>query len=188
MVSGIGFSKVGLALLCASSVLGMSACSGDDDYDGDRGPRPELPSGMLEVRWSIAGRTDAEVCDEVGAVAFQMDLYDEGYFVGDIEVPCADFSVTQELYVDDYLARSTLLDEDGFFVVRRVVEDFFDVSENQVTRLEMDFPDMAAAPMEPDAGVPASDSGGPPAPAETDAGLSPPPDAGDAAATDAALE
>jgi hypothetical protein len=184
MVSRIGLSKLGLALFCCTGVLGLSGCS-DDDYDGDRGSRPELPYGTLEVRWSIEGRTDADACEEVGAVAFQMALYDEGYFVGDLEVPCADFSVTQELYVDDYLSRSTLLDEDGFYVVRRVIEDFFEVAEGQVTRLEIDFPDMAAGPMEPDAGMPAADAGGEPVPGEPpDAGVSP--DAGDAAAADAA--
>lgn len=177
-------SRVGVALFCGAGVLGLGACSDDDDDYGDRGPRPELPYGTVEVRWSIGGRTDAEACEEVGAVAFQMALYDEGYFVGDVEAPCADFGATQELYVDDYLARSTLLDEDGFYVLRRVFEDFFEVAEDQVTLLEMDFPDMAAAPMEPGTATDAgADAGGEPAPGEQlDAGASPPPDAGDAGA------
>jgi hypothetical protein len=187
-VSEIGLSKFRLILLCGAALLG-SACSDDDD-DYDRGPRPELSYGTLEVRWSIDGRTDAEACEDIGAVAFQTDLYDQGYFVGDLEVPCADFSVTQELYVDDYLARSTLLDEDGFYVVRRVVEDFFEVGEDQVTLLEMDFPNMAAAPMNPsagaDAGVSPADAGGEPEPGEPpDAGPAPASDAGDAGTADA---
>jgi len=139
----------------------------------------------LELSWSIDGRTDSTVCEEVGAVAFAVELYDEGYFVGDLYVPCEDFTTSQDLYVDDYLARSTLVDEDGFAVFRRVVEDFFDITEGEVTRLVMDFPSGAApvTPPAPDAGAPVPDAGEP----ATDAGLTSDdlPAAPDAAAPDA---
>ena len=175
-------SRLSLALLCSTTLLGSTACSEDDYDDYANEPRPEPTYGTLEVSWSIDGRTDADACDEVGAVAFHMNLYDEGYFIGDIHVPCADFATTQELYSDDYLGRSTLVDENGFAIVRRVVEDFFEIAEGQVTRLPMDFPGTPAVPMEPgsqDAGVPPADSG-----AEPDE--PPPPDAGPPAEADAA--
>lgn len=176
-------SRLSLELLCSMALLGLSACS-ENDYDDyvDR-PVPDPIYGTLEVSWSIDGRTDAAACDEVGAVAFHMNVYDQGYFVGDLHLPCADFSVTEELYVDDYLGRSTLVDDRGFAVVRRVVEDFFEVAEGQVTRLAMVFPSMPAVPMAQDAGVLPADSGAEPPP-EADAA---PPVEVDAAAPDAGL-
>ena len=98
-------------------------------------------------------------------MAFRADVFDEGFFIGNVEVPCEDFTASQELYLDDYLVRSMLLDIDGASVMRRVVEDFVDIGDGLVTRLVLDFPSAAAVPMAPsdepetDAGAPRPDSG-----------------------------
>jgi hypothetical protein len=113
--------------------------------------------------------------------------------VRDVSVPCEDFEATFELYVDDFLARSSLLDERKVPAVGRIIEDLFVIEEARVTHLVMDFPS-AAVPTDPvpDAGapVPASGDAGPgvePDAAPPDDG-EPPPDDGtpDAGAPDAA--
>jgi hypothetical protein len=168
-------STTGSRLIFAA-LLDLSGCSDDGD-DGGGGPRPEAPRGMLDLAWSIDGQRDAALCDEIEAVAFHMDVFDQGFFVGFIEVPCADFVASDELRTDDYVGRSTLIDSDGFAVSSRVIEDYFYIAEGQVTGLAMDFPSAGGLPMSQmgDAGVPPADAG---ADAEGDAGS----DAGDAAA------
>jgi hypothetical protein len=185
---------------CAGLVSLLLAVSCDDDDDfgpgGPSEPRPSSATGTLVFDWSIQGRQDAEACVEVGAVSFDAIIVDEGWVIRDVSFPCEDFEASIELYVDDFLARSSLLDEEKAPAVGRIIEDLFVIEEGRVTHLVTDFP-TAPVPMDPesDAGVPGSGDGGPSASpdaappdeeAPPDAG--PPPEDGtpDAGAPDAA--
>lgn len=161
-------SSAGLACLLAVG------CD-DDDFGpygpgGPGGPGEPTVTGTLVFDWSIDGRKDAEACVEAGAVTFDAIIVDEGWVVRDVTVPCEDFEASIDLYVDDFLARSSLLDESLVPALGRIIEDLFLIEEGRVTHLVMDFP-LAAIPTDPvpDAGTP------PPGPA--DAGPLPTPDA-----------
>ena len=185
-------SRAGLA-----SVLLAVGCSDDEfDYPGPSGPvGPPSATGTLVFDWSIEGRQDADACVEVGAVSFDAIIVDEGFVIRDLSVPCEDFETSVELYVDDFLARSSLLDEDKRPAVGRIIEDLFVIEEGRVTHLVMDYLG-APVPMDPapDAGVPAPADGGAtvspdaaPPDEETPPDSGPPPeDAPDAGAADAA--
>lgn len=128
---------------------------------------------MLELGWSIEGSQDAAACEDLSAAAFQVAIIDRGFLVDVIRTPCADFEASFTLYIGEYLTRSTLVDENGYFVVQRVFEDYLPIGEGQVTRLFMDFPSISL-PMPPatDAGV---------TPEGADAGAQQVPEAPDAA-------
>lgn len=122
-----------------------------------------MATGTLEMSWSIEGRQDAAACEEVGAIAFDTVLYDQGFAIGRWRAPCADFERSIDLFVDDFVTRSTLIDVNESAVLRRVVEDRFVILEGQVTQVVIDFP-LPGSPMppSPDAGAaPASDAGAP---------------------------
>jgi hypothetical protein len=106
----------------------------------------------------------------VGATAFEIAIFDEGFFVTEVEAPCDVFTTSLQLYVDDYVARTTLVDAFNDLATGRLVTDFFVIREGEVTRLSIDFPSRSAVAA-PDAGniAPAPDAGViPPAP---DAGV-----------------
>jgi hypothetical protein len=135
-----------------------SGCSDDDDHDEGR-PLPPIGTGTLQFSWTIDGLSDLAACEAVAATAFEIQVFDEGYFVNGAQAPCDAFETSVELYVDDYVSRVTLVDVDGYAVTRRVVEDYFLIEEGQVTRLAVDFP-TGAPGAEPDAGVvPPADAG-----------------------------
>jgi hypothetical protein len=176
------------------SALAAGGCSDDDDdYPTQPPPGSGSATGTLVFDWSIEGRQDADACVEAGAVSFDAIIVDEGFVIRSLSVPCEDFEASVELYVDDFLARSSLLAESRRPALGRIIEDLFLIDEGKETRLILDFP-IAAVPMEPmdpvpDAGAPASPDAGPVV--SPDAG--PPPDAGtpdeatpDAGAADAA--
>lgn len=189
LLSSAGLVSVLLALGC------------DDDEFGSAGPSgpsgPPAATGTLVFDWSIEGRQDAEACVEVGAVSFDAIIVDEGFVVRDLSVPCEDFEARVELYTDDFLARSSLLDEEQRPAVGRIIEDLFVIEEGRVTHLVMDYQG-APVPMDPvpDAGTPvpgvdggftvSPDAGAPDEDTPPDAG--PPPEDGtpDAGAADAA--
>ena len=162
-------SRYPLILACLVPFLAV-AC--DDDDDDWRRPPPELPEavGSLVFDWSIEGRQDADACVEVEAVTFEAIIVDEGFIIGGVSAPCEDFEARVDLYEDDFLARSSLLDASGRPALGRIFEDLFVIGEGQETRLVMDFPSQPV-PMDPvpDAGLPPST-----------------PDAGEAATPDAA--
>jgi hypothetical protein len=139
------------------SALAASGCSDDDDFGAPPPPPPGPGSavGTLVFDWSIQGRQDADVCVEVGAISFDAIIVDEGFVVGDVSAPCEDFEASVDLYVDDFLARSTLLDDRRLPALGRIIDDFFLIDEGLETRLILDFPG-TAVPMEPapDAGLP----------------------------------
>lgn len=181
-------------LVCALVAVGCT----DDDFGPPRPPGEPASTGELVFDWSIQGRQDAEACVEVGAISFDAIIVDEGFVVRDLSVPCEDFEASVRLYVDDFLARSSLLDDRSVPAVGRIVEDLFVIEEGRVTHLVIDFP-AAPVPMDPaaDAGMPAPGSGdggssvSPDAAAPdepTPSGGEAPPDAGtlDAGAADAA--
>jgi hypothetical protein len=186
-------------LLSTAGLVSLLLAVGcDDDEFGPYGPSgpggPVVPAvtGTLVFDWSIDGRQDAEVCVEVGAATFDAIIVDEGWVVRDLTAPCEDFVASIELYVDDFLARSSLLDERTVPAVGRIIEDLFVIEEGLVTHLVMDFP-LAAVPMEPtpDAGAPlpgVSDAGPIATPDAAPAEEEPPPDDGtpDAGEADAA--
>jgi hypothetical protein len=183
-----------LAGLGCALVVGCS----EDEFDPPRPPGEPSSAGELVFDWSIQGRQDAEACVEVGAISFDAIIVDEGFVVRDLSVPCEDFEARVDLYADDFLARSSLLDDRSVPAVGRIVEDLFVIEEGRVTHLVIDFP-AAPVPMDPvpDAGVPGpvSGDGGPsvspdaaPPDEETPPDGEAPPDAGasDAGAADAA--
>lgn len=150
-----GVSRLLLTGACSLFAL-LCACSEDDGFDPQRPPpTTQRPTGTLVFDWSIEGRKDADACDEVGALTFEAIVVDEGFVIGDVSAPCEDFETSVELYADDFLTRSSLLDVEGVPALRRIIEDIFVIAEDKVTRLVMDFPS-AAEPMDPvpDAGVP----------------------------------
>jgi hypothetical protein len=106
-------------------------------------------------------------------VAFQTAVYDQGYGIGRWRAPCEDFETSLDLYVDDFFARSTLLDINESAVARRIVEDAFDIADGQVTRLVIDFP-LPSSPMAPvdtpDAGAALPEDAGAVPASEADAG------------------
>jgi hypothetical protein len=157
-------------LVCLLVAVG---CTDDNDFDPRAGAVPSGPpsaKGTLVFDWSIEGRQDADACVEVGATTFDAIIVDEGYVISELTVPCEDFAASIDLYVDDFLARSSLLDDRRFPALGRVIEDLFIIEEGRVTQLVMDFP---STPVPRD---PAADAGAPP-PGSGDAGSVASPDA-----------
>jgi hypothetical protein len=189
LLSSAGLVSVLLALGCNDDEFGPIGPSGPSG--------PPAATGTLVFDWSIEGRQDAEACVEVGAVSFDAIIVDEGFVVRDLSVPCEDFEARVELYTDDFLARSSLLDEEQRPAVGRIIEDLFVIEEGRVTHLVMDYLG-APVPMDPvpDAGapVPGVDGGSTVSPdaaapdEETPPDAGPPPEDGppDAGAADAA--
>ena len=137
------------ALLCP-------ACS-EDTYDPNVSPRPV---GTLELSWSIDGRADAAACEALGAHAFEAIIFAGRLFITEREPPCTDFATSVDLFVDDYIARTTLVDVNDFLATRRVVEDYFQINDGSVTRLSVDFPSDSAPPLTDTAeAVPGADAG-----------------------------
>lgn len=147
-----------LTSLCCA--LLASGCADDDGYD-ERRPLPPPGTGTLQFNWTIGGASDLAACEAVEATAFEIQVFDQGFFVTGAQAPCDEFETTVELYVDDYVSRVTLVDAEGYAVTRRVVEDYFLIEEGQVTRLAVDFPTGSAGPgPDGDAGVvPPADAG-----------------------------
>lgn len=178
MLESIRVSRFLLSTACLISALAAIGCSDDDDFGAPPPPPgPGTAVGTLVFDWSIQGRQDADACVEVGAISFDAIMVDEGFVVGDVSAPCEDFEASVDLYVDDYLARSTLLDDRRLPALGRIIEDFFVIDEGLETRLILDFPG-TALPMDPapDAGLP---DGGPGDVASPDAAPNEPPsDAG----------
>ncbi len=141
-------------VLLASFVAACSTMACSDDDPVSAGPNPSIPTGTLELGWSIEGSQGAAACEDLSAAAFQVAIIDRGFLVDVIRRPCADFEASFTLYIGEYLVRSTLVDENGYFVVQRVFEDYLPMGEGQVTRMFMDFPSISL-PMPPtaDAGV-----------------------------------
>jgi hypothetical protein len=131
------YKPILFASVC-SALLAMG-CSDDDD-DDERPSVPPLGVGTLQFSWTIGGESDLAACEAVDATAFEAQVFDQGFFVNGARAPCDEFATTLELYVDDYVSRVTLVDPDGYAVTRRVVEDYFQIEEGQVTRLSFDFP------------------------------------------------
>jgi len=165
-------------LVVSSSLLVLGACAEDDDdhYRGYPPPPPDT-TGTLEFQWSIGGERDPAACASAGALTFQSLIADGGYVVDDIVADCESFEASMPLYTDDFRARSALVNNNGFPVLRRIVEDLFVIEEGRVTRLVIDFP-LPPVPLSPDAG-------GMPPVSEADAGA-PPVEVIDAGSSDAA--
>lgn len=146
------------SVCCALLVTG---CSDDHDDDDQRGSLPPRGTGTLQFNWTIGGESALAACEAVEATAFEIQVFDQGFFVTGAQAPCDEFETTVELYVDDYVSRVTLVDAEGYAVTRRVVEDYFLIEEGLVTRLAVDFPTGSAGPR-PDGdagGVPPADAG-----------------------------
>lgn len=165
-------------LLSSAALVSLLLNVGCDDDEfgpygpsGPPGPGAPVASGTLVFDWSIEGRQDPEACVEFGAVTFDAIIVDEGWVIRNLTLPCEDFEARVELYVDDFLTRSSLLDETGAPALGRIIEDLFVIEEDRVTHLVIDFP-AAATPMDPtpDAGVP------PPGAADGGPTEEPPPD------------
>jgi hypothetical protein len=154
-------SKLGLLCVASCAVIFAAGCDDDDDFDAP--PVGPPASGTLSLSWSIDGRQDAAACEEIGAVAFWTAVVDQGFVVEDLRVPCDEFRASLVLYADDFLVRSTLLDDAGLQVVRRVVEDTVVIEGDQGVELSIDFPGVALPPT-PDGGI------GPGLPGAPDAG------------------
>jgi hypothetical protein len=164
----------------------LAGCSEDDNQF--YGPsRPVELDGVLQYRWSINGRQDADDCADVGAVLFESLVLDEGFVVDGVNVPCEDFEATMPLYRDDFMARSAITDVNGFPAVGRVIDTFFRIDSDKVTTLFLDYPSLAL-PMEPGSGEPGDAGVVMPPTAMPDAGTpdEPPPAPVDAGADAAA--
>jgi hypothetical protein len=171
-------------LVCALA----SAC--DEDRDQWREPEPPSlppPVGTLVFDWSIEGRQDADACVEVEAVSFDAVIVDEGFAIGRFSFPCEFFEGRVNLYEDDFVARSALLDELGRSALGRIFEDTFAIGEGLETRLILDFPSQPV-PMasQPDAGTPPSGTPDAGTGESPDPGTPPGNDTADAGASDAA--
>lgn len=143
--------------ICALPLLLLGAACSDDVRA--RPASPPRPTGTLELEWSIDGQSDPALCDALGASAFEVLIFDQGFFVGEREAPCADFEMRLDLLTDDYVARTTIVDQYDFPVTRRIVEDFFLIAEDRTTHLSIDFPGSVIA-LPADAGAtPVSDAG-----------------------------
>lgn len=156
-------------LAAVSCLFFIGGCSDDDDRVGGRGPIGPVPTGQLELRWSIDGSTDVAACEAIDAVDFETQISD-GFAVSELEADCAEFAAPLTLYIGDYVARSRLVDATDRTVTRRVVLDRVRILEDQITVLPIDFPsEYIAVPGEDD-----MDAGVPPI-VEPDAEAPPPP-------------
>lgn len=145
------FYKLILTSVCCA--LLACGCSDDDGYDGGRPSLPPRGTGTLQFDWTIGGEGSLAACEAVDATAFEALIFDQGFFVTGAQAPCDELETTLELYVDDYVSRVTLVDLEGYAVTRRVVEDYFQIEEAQVTRLSIDFPTGTIMSPQADAGA-----------------------------------
>lgn len=122
-------------LCCAAPLIGC----GDDARHSDRDAGVPQ-SGSLELSWTIGGETRAADCTRIGAEALEASVFDQGWFVGELEAPCEDFTVDVDLVVDDYVVRMLLVDELDLPASDRIVFDRVVIREDRTTTLEVDFP------------------------------------------------
>ena len=118
----------------------LVACWGLACSDGETPAPVELPTGTVELHWTLGAAPDASRCERFGVDAFHATLFDAGYAVERFRAPCEELSATVELFADDYVLSMTLIDEDAFRVTERIVSIrfFLDVGENE--RIDVDFP------------------------------------------------
>lgn len=129
------FTRACTLLCCVASV----GCSDDDrrHVPADGGV-PQ--SGTLALTWSIGGETTEAACTRLGAVALEASLFDQGWFIGELEAPCEDFSTSVDLAIDDYVVRTLLVDNLDLPASSRIVIDRVVVRPGRTTSLDLDFP------------------------------------------------
>lgn len=175
-----------ILLLAACTCWLAVACSDEPD------PLPYSPvplpgtAGTLEYEWTINGRRVESDCAALGAVFFEAVIIDQGFAVADVAVPCDDFHASVELYADNFLSRSALVDVSGYPAAGRILEDRFAIADGLVTTLISNFTD-APVPMDPSSQPPPPEPGVAPLPDAGVAEVPPDPVAEADAGTDAGL-
>lgn len=122
--------------ILAVAVSGFASACSDDDLDVY-----DPAIGTVEFSWTIQGQTDASSCETLGAEAFEVALLDDGFLVQEFEIPCEQFSGRVDVAVDDYVARTTLVDEQDFPVTQRIASSIFTVLEGETEAVSVDFPE-----------------------------------------------
>jgi hypothetical protein len=146
-------SRSPIYALCCT--LAITACGEDHDFDAPSGrdPGPPAPAATLAINWTIDGARDPALCDAVGATSFDAIISSHGFLVTQIDVPCADFETRLNLWVDNFIIQSTLVNAQFVSATRRSVRDLVTLSATGVTVLSVDLPSMQSMLEGPDAGA-----------------------------------
>lgn len=121
-------------------VTGLATCLALGCSDGETLAPSDLPTGTVELHWTLGGEEDASQCERFGAEALHATLFDAGYVVEQFLAPCDELSATVELFVDDYALAMTLVDQGGFRVTERAITISFVLDAGETERIDVDFP------------------------------------------------
>jgi len=123
-----------LAAACAfGSVVACVRADEPSDQEGES-------DGELTVRWSLEGTKDPARCEQLGAAAVDLGIYDASHELDSRLVqPCVTFEVTVELAPGEYSAEATLVDEDGSAISATLTIEDLEVGADEATETSIDF-------------------------------------------------
>ena len=127
-----------LAALAAACAFGsVVACVRADEPSDEEG----ASGGELTVRWSLEGTRDPARCEQLGAAAVDLGIYDASQELDSrVAQPCVTFEVTLELARGEYSAEATLVDDDGTPVSATLTVEDLQVGSDEGIEASIDFP------------------------------------------------
>lgn len=124
------------SLLITLPFVSCGAFDNDDDRD-------DRDTGYLTVTWSLAGATDPAACATGGATGCEVTFFDDdGFFLGELEVPCSRFSASIELLEGDYALAVRLVNNDDDSVGETVKLQHVEVKPDSEVMASLQFPDL----------------------------------------------
>jgi hypothetical protein len=127
----MNFKHVRVALGTMTLIAVAASAVGCDSND----------DGTLQQSWTIAGGTDVNACTRLGASSMRLVVFDPGLIVQATRfAPCSDFQTSLPLNDDTYTGAATFLDVNGIAVSETRAIPAFHISEDETTRLSIDFP------------------------------------------------
>jgi hypothetical protein len=125
-------------LVAVALALGGQGCAGTEDEVDVVFPEN---TGIINVRWSIDGRTSATDCAAQGAVFFEIVVFNElGGFASRDYAPCADFARAVQLPEGTWSTEFTLVDQSALPVTERQRFDDLRVVEDEEIDVDVNFP------------------------------------------------
>ena len=126
-----------MALAAACAFGSVAACVRADEPSDQAGES----DGELTVRWSLEGTKDPARCQQLGAAAVDLGIYDASQELDSRLVqPCVTFEVTVELARGEYSAEATLVDDDGKPVSATLTIEDLQVDADDGIETSIDFP------------------------------------------------
>lgn len=125
--------RAGLSRWLLLLLAGLLVHCGDD-------PRAEEAGGLLHFVWAL-GDGGAQGCERLSAVEFRATLFQRGQIIDSYSAPCSALELETGMLVPnvEYVARATLVDEFDLPKSPTLTSTRFDITENEIVDVTIDF-------------------------------------------------